>query len=417
MYKPQNPENMNQTRHNFVAYVSIVLGSAAIVVNPLTIGLFLELQTTQVAYILILDFCIAMICIFCYLYFIAYRILFFIGFLITLLFLPFVMTFSELSLTYIRLAYGHKWNGVEFENLHEPDSSLGWRPIPNAVARHYDPRKFINVLYYFDDKGRKTIQQNPSNAQTIHFFGDSFVFGAGVTNQDTALNLLAKKINDKFNILNYGVIGYGFDQMLVRLRTYSDEIQSGDFVVFAPLSIDVYRSMESKGHLCNLTIGDHIKQKKVRSVLTFDGGEWRIVDLRQACNLVETLLLNSILPVGNIYKQSYRSEFREKRIFGHVDTVLTEAARITQDRGAQFFLLFLVTADECREHKFSADVHQLTIPFESILPYCPDDADELNMLHLPNDSHWSVEGNRWAAIALERVLRTELFDRNYSTHP
>jgi hypothetical protein len=77
-----------------------------------------------------------------------------------------------------------------------------------------------------------------SVSRVIHFFGDSFTFGYGVTNDNTALNLLAKNINHKFNIQNYGVGGYSLELMYLRLIDLMDEVKPGDVVVFSPISLE-----------------------------------------------------------------------------------------------------------------------------------------------------------------------------------
>ena len=39
-----------------------------------------------------------------------------------------------------------------------------------------------------------------------------------------------------------------------------------------------------------------------------------------------------------------------------------------------------------------------------MLNHCPGDAESLRRLQLSYDYHWYLEGNRWAAKALETIL-------------
>jgi hypothetical protein len=88
--------------------------------------------------------------------------------------------------------------------------------------------------YHLDEKGRRKIEPNPAVRRAIHFFGDSMTFGHGLSDQDAALNLLGEKLNDRINVFNYGVPGYGFEQMLLRLIEMISEIKAGDTVFSLP---------------------------------------------------------------------------------------------------------------------------------------------------------------------------------------
>lgn len=100
------------------------------------------------------------------------------------------------------------------ENMHRLDNVLGWEPIPLALGRHVSAGNF-DVIYRFDDVGRNEIAQNPGVTRTVHVFGDSFAFGSGVTNADTALSLFAERVRDRLNVQYYAVQGYGLEQQQI----------------------------------------------------------------------------------------------------------------------------------------------------------------------------------------------------------
>ncbi|MFB3133969.1 MAG: SGNH/GDSL hydrolase family protein, partial [Rhodothermales bacterium] len=245
--------------------------------------------------------------------------------------------------------------------------------------------------------------------RTVYFFGDSFTFGEGVMNEDTALNLLAERIGDQFNVLNYGVMGYSLEQMLARLRSSLDAIEPGDLIVFSPLSTDILRNFTHRVHLCQLMFRKgRFSGESVQSVPVFRNGRWDIIQIREECGFLESLILTSYaMPIGILYRW-YRDMKFGDTILDHADQILTEAARLGQQRGGHFVLVFLVTPAECERQAFAVDVHRLKMPFVSLMPFCPEDLETLKSLRFPNDGHWSPEGNRWAARALEQVLRARL---------
>ncbi len=399
---------MRSKSRTFSIYVVLIVFSVLVVLNPAVVSLYLNLQMMPAIYLLVFDFAVASIGVLCILYLKTRRRAYVITSVIGILFLPFLMGLTELTLTYVRLAYGFKWNGIEFQNVHEANPVLGWRPIPNTKGRHRFRGNF-DVLYNIDEKGRKAIPQNKGAKRTVYFFGDSFTFGQGAMNEDTALNLLAERIGDQFNVLNYGVMGYGLEQMLARLRSSLDAIEPGDLIVFSPLSEDILRNLIHRVHLCQLILTKgSVSGGSVQSVPVFRNGRWDIIQIREECGLLESLILTSYaMPIGILYRW-YRDMKFGDTLLDHADQILTEAARLGQQRGGHFVLVFLVTPAECERQAFAVDVHRLKMAFVSLMPFCPEDPETLKSLRFPNDPHWSPEGNRWAARALEQVLRARL---------
>ncbi len=399
---------MRSKSRTFSIYVVLIVFSVLVVLNPVVFSLYLNLPTMPAIYLLVFDFAIASIGVLCILHLKTRRRAYVITSVIGVLCLPFLLGLTEVTLTYVHLAYGDKWNGIEYQNVHEPDPVLGWRLIPNTKGRHRFRGNF-DVFYNIDEKGRKAIPQNRGAKRKVYFFGDSFTFGQGVTNEDTALNLLAARIGDQFNVLNYGVMGYGLAQMLARLRFNLAAIEPGDLIVFSPLSSDIRRNLIHKGHLCKLILRKgRFSGELVQSVPVFRNGRWDIIQIREECGLLESLLLASYtMPMGILYRW-YRDMKFGDTILDHADQILTEAARLVQQRGGHFLLVFFVTPAECERQSFTVDVHRLKMPFVSLMPFCPEDPETLKSLRFPNDPHWSPEGNRWAARALEQVLRARL---------
>jgi hypothetical protein len=237
----------------------------------------------------------------------------------------------------------------------------------------------------------------------IHFFGDSFTFGYGVTNDNTALNLLAKNINHKFNIQNYGVGGYSLELMYLRLIDLMDEVKPGDVVVFSPISLDLRRGLPGKSRACGLLLAKGDVDVYPRIVR----GEVEYVKISQECNVVlDTLLSNTTFQfsIGRLYK-SIRNWLDYDKIIDAADEIFSQAERLARSRRATFHLIFLATPKECAQREHWLKLERLKTPYKSLLPHCPNDPRIFEIFEFPSDGHWSPLGNLWAAEALHEVLR------------
>jgi hypothetical protein len=125
------------------------------------------------------------------------------------------------------------------------DETLGWTVAPN--------RKSENGLYVSSAEGLRSAVQGVSlkdgaRACRIALVGDSYTFGENVAFEDTWGSQLDHDLQERCQILNFGVIGYGIDQMYLR---YLQDVRSWhpDMVIFAFINADLERAMGSYGFL------------------------------------------------------------------------------------------------------------------------------------------------------------------------
>lgn len=118
------------------------------------------------------------------------------------------------------------------------DAQLGW-----VVA---DGRQSANGLYRSGRSGIRTRHvgetiERDRNKKLIALVGDSFTFGEEVPYDETWGARLERLLNDRFQVLNFGVPGYGIDQMYLR---YMRDVRmwKPDIVIFGFISNDVVRS-------------------------------------------------------------------------------------------------------------------------------------------------------------------------------
>ena len=95
---------------------------------------------------------------------------------------------------------------------------LGWRPKPGIQVRSTQPGSYdVTVTTNADGlRGRRTIGRERTPGVTrIAVFGCSQTFGSGVEDDETFSARLAVSLRG-VEVLNFGVHGYGTDQMLLR---------------------------------------------------------------------------------------------------------------------------------------------------------------------------------------------------------
>jgi hypothetical protein len=383
-------------------YTAIVLLSIATVVNPLVLRFLTRLSATQIIYITTFDIFVLIIAFFTIRYVRREGRRDLIAALVLLVAWPAVMILAEFAIVALQEAYlraarpdpAAVRKPVMGDSVHESDPLLGWVPRPGAHARHVWEGNF-DVTYVIDAAGRRAIPPNPGAQRTLHFFGDSFTFGHGVENDETALSIIAEILGPRANVANYGVMAYGLEQMLLRLRAAKDAIQPGDIVVFSPVSLDLTRNLIAKDFVCFL---HHENYSKVETFPWWDGSAWRPTRIADHCphgDLPLALLQRFLI--------AHQSHQMAAVLSANADRIFRMAKAIAEERGAVFQVIFLVYPDECRNGSFDFDLALLETEFTTLMPYCQDDRAMARM-RFATDRHLTPEGQRWAAIALLDTL-------------
>ena len=119
------------------------------------------------------------------------------------------------------------------------DELLGWTLAPS--------RRSANGLYWSSPEGLRAPHKNVSFSKMtqqpdIALVGDSFTFGEEVLYEETWGHHLDQKLGGRFRVWNFGVPGYGLDQMLLRyerdVRRWKPRI-----VILSFISHDVIRTL------------------------------------------------------------------------------------------------------------------------------------------------------------------------------
>jgi len=331
--------------------------------------------------------------------------------------LPAYMLAGEIAWSYVRYKYGDRLLG-RIPAIHQPDPLLGYTLIPEAVGRHTRTGEF-DVEYVIDAQGRKAIENVAGVARTLHVFGDSFAFGFGVGNQATWLNRLRARLGDALDVQNWGVIGYGLEQMYLAFERNAEAIRPGDVVLFAPIAVDLQRGLAAGTYVCGNLILGQVLPGGSPTFPKFEDGRWVAADLREECNfLLDAVLANTRLrwSLGALWR-SFLHRQRHEAIMASADRVFAAARDLAEARGADFHVVFLPTPEECRSRAFTVALDDLETPWRTLMPFCPDEPGAAGALRFPHDSHWSPAGHAWAADALGRLLPALLDGRAATARP
>ena len=125
------------------------------------------------------------------------------------------------------------------------DEELGWTVGPS--------RKSENELYFSSSEGLRSAAQgvslnHKSPGCRIALIGDSFTFGESVRFEETWGEHLASRFGGRCQVLNFGVIGYGIDQIHFR---YLRDVRPWrpDIVIFSFIEDDLRRTVSVYGFL------------------------------------------------------------------------------------------------------------------------------------------------------------------------
>ncbi|MCC7202143.1 MAG: SGNH/GDSL hydrolase family protein [Nitrospirae bacterium] len=297
---------------------------------------------------------------------------------------------------YTAYRFFSKDNRLHIYNVHVEDKYLGWKPKANSIGKHVYYSNF-NVEYVIDENGYRKIKKPKEPVSSIYFFGDSFTFGQGVSDDDTFPSIIKRKyVKEDISVYNAGVLGYGIVQMFQRFLNMEDRIKSGDMIIFTPLSQDIERNMKDfyMPYLLSFFY------EKLEYYPSYDNGVIRPCKLENNMfNLFKLLILKAPY-TGNFWTAIYKKTIPDttKEAIGIMDIIRER----TEARGGKFYLFFLPNLEECLRGKYTNDISGFD--HFDIMLYFPSKWKELEKIKFENDRHWNVRGHEIAARAIVKTL-------------
>lgn len=125
---------------------------------------------------------------------------------------------------------------------HQYSPTRGWSISPNLRDVHCmptQPDKFLNTNGHGLRGLREFAYERSPGHKRVIVLGDSFTFGEEVSDNETYLAYLAEQF-PQAEIMNFGVRGYGYDQMLLYLKEEGVKYHP-DVVVLAFNKLDLSR--------------------------------------------------------------------------------------------------------------------------------------------------------------------------------
>ena len=107
----------------------------------------------------------------------------------------------------------------------DQDPLLGWIPTKNSL----------------DDVLALATPHSPQAQKTVALFGDSYIFGT--TTSGTRISDVLAAARPDTRVLNFGVGGYGLDQIVLRVEDRAAVLQPGDQVIIGVMTTDIDRAM------------------------------------------------------------------------------------------------------------------------------------------------------------------------------
>lgn len=110
--------------------------------------------------------------------------------------------------------------GNELDYFGQFDSKLGWvnKPGAHGLMKHTGDIVYeISINQHGMRDGEYDIKKS-SSARRIAVIGDSMTYGLGVSSDETYPKLIEKKLCRGFEVLNFGVSGFGLDQEFLYLQ-------------------------------------------------------------------------------------------------------------------------------------------------------------------------------------------------------
>jgi hypothetical protein len=281
-------------------------------------------------------------------------------------------------------------------SLHIPHENSVWTLNPGAVVNEILEGNF-NATYEINQQGFKAVPAKKNYTKKIIFFGDSYTFGSGVSNNETFTNILSNALNDEIQVINAGVSGYGIIQMYSRFLESYNSLKADDIVVFSPISKDIVRSMNDFDHVSEYMLFTGLQRYPI-----YENGIIKIISLNSNYYLIKALMFNAPL-TGRIFRNVSRILNQSKDI-NQAKLLIEKVKSYTEEKKAKFILVFLPQPSELKKGKYKINVSDFDA-FD-IRKYYPLDDISLEQMKFKDDSHWTYYGHKETANAIMEMFKT-----------
>jgi hypothetical protein len=166
------------------------------------------------------------------------------------------------------------------------DYTLGW------VLRdgQYQQRHHDFAATYTVCGGRRVVIGDEQQC-SVNIYGDSFVFGIGVGDEDTVPSMVSSRIGCVYGVRNCGVSGYGPDQY----RLLRDKVsRQGDIDVYVILTGNDYMDMTSRTDNAGSRHKPYLSRMDSGFEFEYPSGDQPAVAVKESLSLYSLTLMQDI---------------------------------------------------------------------------------------------------------------------------
>lgn len=272
------------------------------------------------------------------------------------------------------------------------DPRIGWKLPPLRSITESTPA--YSVSYRSNRQGFRSRRDfaRPTRKRRIAFLGDSYTMGSGVEDEETFAHLIQQRLR-KTQSYNFGIGGFGVDQMWQTLRHYALDVEP-DLVVLSFIRPNLPRALSAyrMGH-------DWL----AKPVFRLAGGELEPMTPDDRPGALRRFVgrHSRLLEIGRRVQYSISRNYPVGYTW-RLNRALFENVR--DDCRAAGAPLVVVHIPVNRRHPapmFERQFADMGIPFLDLGPHLPPDADRL---YHRLDPHLNAAGHRWVADTLTAFL-------------
>ena len=286
------------------------------------------------------------------------------------------------------------------------NSMLGWKVKPNVEVKHSKPG-FWNVTIKTNTYGLRgdklQRQHNARNIAQIGVIGASQTFGESVNDNEGYVSLLDSKLKN-YEVLNFGVRGYGTDQMLLY---YKDVARSYDLdiVILAFAFHHMPRNISSftfyaKPYFIKDGNELHLAGSPVPS-------EFELYD-EEISHSTQSILNKSVLMrlALQYFKTKNENKMynKDSEVWEITKLIITRFAKLVKQNNSSLILLNIEHKHENLEPALQVLADDLGVELINLGPMLREVFESGVGAQIPNDNHWSATGHQFVADAIYEQL-------------
>lgn len=282
------------------------------------------------------------------------------------------------------------------------DSKLGWRVKPNVDVVHsklglWEVGVTTNSFGFRGNKPKE--RQKLSDVIRIGIMGASQTFGESVHDDEVYVSLLDNKLHE-VEVLNFGVRGYGTDQMLLYYEAEAKNYNL-NFTILAFAFHHIPRNASrftfyAKPYFITSESGLNLSGSPVPT-------EFELFD-RDTPKPSSYFLNNSmILRVGLKYFRIIGSwqVYKDKNyVWNTTKAIITQFSKTVKENNSQFILLNIEHEHENLEPALKELANELDVDLINLGPTLRNALNAGISVQILNDNHWSAIGHQIVADAL-----------------